>query len=221
MINNVSGIVLRSEDISEHDQRLTLYTKELGKLKAKIVGVKKTMSKLRVLTMPFAELRFHLYLHGNPRAGVRDPGKVVGGEVLETRARLRSDWDRVIQCSAVTEILDVLTHPFYPNSQEYDLLTSTLGQMEETSSPLLVRLRFTLILLKIHGYGLRHHAAWSGYAERDRALLLDLARWDFREAKFSEEETGRMEKMIQGYLSNYLPRPLKTEIFQQKIALAV
>ena len=55
MIEPVHAVVLRSEDLGEFDKRLTLYTKEFGKLKAKIVGVKKVASKLRSLTTLFTE----------------------------------------------------------------------------------------------------------------------------------------------------------------------
>jgi len=220
MIETVCGVVLRAEDLSEYDKRLTIYTRELGKLKAKVVGVKKAVSRLRGLAIPFSESRFQLYLHGTKRAGLHDPGKIVGGELVRFHTVLRSDWEKMLQCNAVAEILDVLTRPFYPNADEYGLLSKTLDDMEETSSPLLVRLRFSLVLLKILGYSLSHHPVWKSYSEKDRELLIGLGRWDMRENKFTEYETVRMENIINAYLSNYLSRPLKTEVFQRKMALS-
>lgn len=41
----LTAIVLAREDIREHDQRITLYTKERGLVFAYAVGVKKTLSK--------------------------------------------------------------------------------------------------------------------------------------------------------------------------------
>lgn len=220
MIQTVLGVVLRAEDLDEYDQRLTLYTRELGKLKAKVVGVKKTVSKLRALTTPFAESRFQLYLHGTKRAGVRDPGKIVGGELAEVHNPLRLNWEKMVQSLGVLEVLDVLTHPFYANPQEYDLLSQTLTAMETTANPLLVRLRFTLSLLKILGYSLRAHPVWRSYPARERGLLLDLAAWDGGENRFSQEDAGILERVVHLYLSNYLPGPLKTEVFRQKVSLA-
>lgn len=211
------GVVLRSEDLAENDRRLTLYTREFGKVRAKVIGVRKTASKLRVLTMPFAESSFQLYLHGTRRSGARDPGKVVGGEVVRDRSLLREEWDRMVQGSAVCETLDALTHPGYPNPQEYDLLAKTLDDLEVTASPVMVRLRFTLILLRILGYGIRHHAAWKSYTEDQRDLLLNLARWDARDPGFLPYEVQPLERLVGLYLSNYLTRPLKTEVFQQKL----
>ena len=220
MIQTVHGVVLRREDLAEYDQRLTIYTRELGKLKAKVVGVKKTVSKLRALTTPFAESRFQLYLHGTKRAGVRDPGKIVGGELSVVHSSLRTDWERMIQSMGVLELLDVLTHPFYANPQEYELLSQTLTWMETTPSPLLVRLRFTLALLKVLGYSMRAHPVWHSFPEQARRLLLDLAVWDGMSDRFSKEESGMLEDIVHRYVSNYLPGTLKTEVFRQKLHLA-
>ncbi len=217
MIDTYHGIVLRAEDQGEYDKRLTLYTRELGKIKAKVVGVKKTASKLRSFTLPFTEARLQVYLHGAPRAGLRDPGKIIGGEALFHHAKIREDWERLIQCSALCETLETLTHPFYQNEKEYDLLAETLRQMEKTPSPVLLRLRFTLMLLKILGYSLRHHATWQSCVASEQELLRRLALWDTESGAFSDEEVRWLERTTENYLRNYLPAPLKTEMFQRKI----
>ncbi len=217
MIDTLQGIVLRAEDLGEYDKRLTLYTRELGKIKAKVIGVKKTASKLRGLTLPFTEARLQVYLHGAKRSGLRDPGKIVGGEALFHHAKVRDDWERLIQCSALCEILEALTHPLYQNEKEYTLLSETLHQMEKTPRPVLLRLRFTLMLLKILGYSLRHHPTWHGYSASEQGLLRRLALWDTESDGFSNDETRWLERSAQGYLRNYLPSPLKTDMFQQKI----
>jgi DNA repair protein RecO len=220
MIQTVQGLVLRAEDLAEYDQRLTLYTRELGKIRAKVVGVKKTVSKLRALTTPFVESRFQVYLHGTKRAGVRDPGKIVGGEIVTVHGSLRTDWDRMIQSMGVLETLDVLTHPFYANPQEYELLSQALTRMETTTNPLLLRLHFTLSLLKILGYSLRAHPVWHSYSPEDRRRLLDLAVWDAVEERFSARDVEVLERIVNSYLSNYLSGPLKTEVFRQKLEMA-
>ena len=97
MIENVHGVVLRVEDSSEFDKRLTIYTLEYGKIRAKMTGVKKSGSKLKSLTIPFAESRLQIYLAGNKRAGLNLPGKVVSGEVMFDHSLLRNDWDRLVQ----------------------------------------------------------------------------------------------------------------------------
>ncbi len=217
MIDTFQGIVLRAEDQGEYDKRLTLYTRELGKIKVKVVGVKKTASKLRGFTLPFTESRLQVYLHGAKRSGLRDPGKIVGGDGMHHHAKLRDDWEKLIQCSALCETLETLTHPFYQNEKEYDLLSETLHQMEKTPHPVLLKLRFTLMLLKILGYSLRHHSTWNGYSAPQKDLLMRLALWDTVSSGFSAEETRWMERATQSYLRHYLPSPLKTDMFQQKI----
>ncbi len=217
MIDTFHGIVLRSEDLGEHDKRLTLYTRELGKIKANVVGVKKSASKLRGFTLPFTESRLQVYLHGAKRAGLRDPGKIVGGEGLFHHAKLRENWEKLIQSSALCETLEALTHPFYQNEKEYQLLSETLHQMEKTPHPVLLKLRFTLMLLKILGYSLRHHPTWKSYDATKQSLLMRLALWDTVSGGFSDNEIHWLECATQNYLKNYLSAPLKTEMFQQKL----
>ncbi|MBI4217587.1 MAG: DNA repair protein RecO [Elusimicrobia bacterium] len=220
MIEIVSGVVLRSEDWNETDKRLVLYTREFGKIRAKVVGVRKESSRLKGLTIPFIESRFQIYLHGSRRTGVQEPGKVVGGEILSDHAILRENWDRIVQSSVIVETLDRLTHSQYPNPQEYQLLSSVLDQMELTSNPVLLRCRFSLMLLKILGYSLLHHPTWKSYRLEERELLRSLARWDGLRDTFSQEESQKVERMTESYLMHYLPGPLKTQIFCQKVNAA-
>lgn len=218
MIETLQSIVLRSEDLGEFDQRLTLFTLEHGKIRAKVAGVKKEVSKLRSFALPFSESRLQVYLHGAKRSGVRDPGKVIGGETITFHAPLRADWDRMIQASAVCEILEALTKPFNPNLKEYELISSTLQQMETTVHPLLLRLKFSLMLLKLLGYSLRHHPIWNTYSDAEQGLLREFALWNHEQEKFSDDQRGWLERVTTAYLSQYLHGPLKTDVFRQKLA---
>lgn len=221
MIVPVQGIILRSQDLAESDKRLTLYTKELGKIRAKIVGIKKSASKLRSLSMVFSESHFQIYLHGTKRAGPHDPGKIIGGETIQYHLPLRSDWNRMIQTATFCETIDALTHASYPNPNEYELLNTTLMEMEQTSNPLLVRLKSTLILLKYLGYSLKHHAIWKAYDREEKQLMIHLAKWQGQNETFTEDQLEQLEKMVHAYLSHYLPHPLKTVLFQQKMEAAI
>lgn len=217
MILLVHGIVLNSQDLAEFDKRITLYTQELGKIRAKVVGVKKTVSKLRSLTIPFTEAKFQVYLHGTKRSGPHDPGKIIGGEAVAYHSRLRENWEPMLQGSAVCEILDVLTHAGYPNPQEYRLLALTLNQLEATSNPILVRCRFVLGLLKILGYSLLYHSVWKSYSDFERGLVNRLAGWNVQDKLFSTEDELILERLTRQYLARYLPYSLKTDIFVQKV----
>lgn len=220
MIQIVSGIVLRAEDAGDFDQKLTVYSREFGKFKANVAGVKRAASKLRALSQPFAESRLQIYLHGTVRAGVNDPGKLIGGETERHHPRLRSELDRMTQAHVFCETLDILTKTFYPNEAEYGLLADTLKSLEETQFPVLVRIRSTLILLKILGYGLRHHPVWKAMPPADRSLLLRLGTWPAAEAGFSDEESQTLHQITQSYLAQFLPMPLKSELFMRKVQAA-
>ncbi len=56
--------------------------------------------------------------------------------------------------------------------------------------------------------------------EEEKSLFKTLADWDSVSSIFSKEEIHSIEMTVRRYLANYLPAPLKTEIFQQKLAAA-
>lgn len=216
MIKTVEGIVLQKESIQEADELLTLYTRELGKVKAKIVGVKKILSKLRPLTFPFSCSSLQIFFRGGARGGIREPGKVIGGEVLQSHTAIRKNWEKIIPATIWCETVHDLTPSFYPNFQEYQLVASTLDQLEQSRFPEIVRLRSTLILLKILGYSFRHHAEWKKLKENERNLFYRLARWKEHLDGFQKEEVEKLKVMIHSYLALYLNKPLKSELFRQK-----
>ncbi len=220
MTQTVHGVILNAEDSGDYDQRLTVYSREYGKFKAKVAGVKKTVSKLRGLSRPFSESKLHVFLHGTARAGVNDPGKLIGGETQDCHPGLSRDFNRLVQANMFCETLDALTKTFYPNEKEYDLLVGTLKGLESSGRPDLVRMRATLILLKILGYSLRHHPVWKSMPEPDRALMIRLGAWDGTESAFTEEETRILGGLTKSYLLLYLPMPLKSEIFMRKMEAA-
>jgi DNA repair protein RecO len=217
MIETVQAVILNAVDLNDYDKRLTLYTKEFGKIRANVTGVKKAVSKLRALTLPFTESKLQVYLHGGKRTGKNDPGKVVGGEVIQHHSILREDWERRMDSSLICETLEVLTKAFFPNVREYELLSLTLNQLETTAHPLLVRCRFRLALLKLLGYSLRHHATWKSYSQADRSLVESLFRWNTQDTVFQEGEVTLLDRLTDRYLKQYLPYPLKTQLFIQKL----
>ncbi len=219
MIQIVQGVVLRAQELNEFDKRLTLFTKELGKVRAKVTGVKKSASKLKGLTFLFCESRLQLFLAGTPRAGLRDPGKIISGEILNLHSPLHADLDRTIQASAICEILDLLTRDFNPSVKEYEILNQALDELESSANPILVRCRFALLLLKASGYSLGHHPSWKLLTEIERSLFKTLASWKTQENIFSNDESRCLQNITSQYLSQYLPSPLKTDQFQQKVAL--
>lgn len=217
MIKLVEGIVLKKEPVRETDEMLTLYTRELGKVRAKVVGVKKLLSKLRPLTSLFCRSSFQLYLRGGNRMELREPGKVIGGEVLQTYGRITEEWEKIIQASIWCETVNELTRAFYSHLPEYQLLHSTLAQMEKTRFPEIVRLRSTLILLKILGYSFSHHTQWKQLEASDKELFYRLAKWEESADGFTKREVEKIKEIISSYLSLYLENPLKAEIFQKKM----
>lgn len=217
MIISTCTFILKAENLAESDQRLLLYTEELGKLRANIIGVKKSFSKLRVFTLPLIEYRLNVFVRGMARSGFSAPGKIINGEILtdlRPTVNNRAAWAEAL---CILEILDRLTPATLPNAKEFAWVRSALSAVRESPQPQLVRVWFALGLLKILGYSLRSNQLWHMFSQQERALLERLARWDLRSDVFSQDESSTLERLAMGYLGRYLSAPLKTDVFMRKL----
>ncbi|HNC74295.1 MAG TPA: recombination protein O N-terminal domain-containing protein, partial [Elusimicrobiota bacterium] len=62
MYHNVAAVVLGAEPASETDKRLTLFTREKGRLFARAAGARRPGAKLAAATEPASLSRFRLWL---------------------------------------------------------------------------------------------------------------------------------------------------------------
>lgn len=141
----VEAIVLRHSDWGEADRLLSLFTRELGKLRAIAKGVRKMRSRKAGHVEPFTRVTMQL-------ARGRDMYILTQAETVDAYLAIREDLVQVGYASYVVELLDRFTYEEGENRSLYNLLADTLSRLDTGSDPLLAVRYYEFRLLDLLGY---------------------------------------------------------------------
>ncbi len=123
MYQRTDALVLKSFDLRETDQILTLFSRELGKISVVAKGVKKPQSTLRGLVQPFCYSQFFLTRTGEMHL-------ITQGRLGEFFGNIREDLDKTLQALYVLELLDKSTVERDPNPALLNLTLQVLRYIE-------------------------------------------------------------------------------------------
>lgn len=137
--------MLRRRDSGESDRRLTLLTRELGKIDAIAKGARKGGSRLAgssdplsVAIMSLAEGKRNLF--------------VTQSQPLSSFRGLRTDFDRLQYALALVELYGAVLPYEQPLPDAYDLLGASLSALEKHERPLVALVWAELKLLEEAGF---------------------------------------------------------------------
>jgi len=118
----VEAIVLKHADFGEADRLLTLYTRELGKLRALAKGARRPGSRKGGHLEPFTRTRLQL-------ASGRDLFIVNQAEAIEAYSTLTENLEALGYASYVVELLDRFSADHEANQAVYCLVRDTLARL--------------------------------------------------------------------------------------------
>ncbi len=236
------AIVLRHSDWGEADRLLTLYTRELGKVRAIAKGARKMTSRKAGHIEPFTHVRLQL-------ARGRDLLIVTQAETIDSYQPLREDLTKTGYAAYVIELLD----RFVPDEEAstpslFRLLTETLSRLSTSSEAWLPVRYYEMRLLDFLGFrpqlfecancrreilpqdqffsfsaggvvcprcgeGLK---GLHGISVEALKYLRHFQRSTYREASRAHPEADtlkELETLMQGYFTHLLERELKTPGF--------
>lgn len=212
MIVNEHAIVLSRRPLGEYDRLAVVYTRELGKLPVRFVGVSRPMGKLKALAEPavLGEYRLHL----STRSEV---AKCVGGRLIASFPGLRGDLPRLTAALYCCELLDKLTAERAPSPEKHELLAAALAALEDAPSRWL-SLSFGLRLLELAGFGLREQPAraaagiWEPLHQLPPAALADLP--------FDREAASEARRVLEAHVEAQAGRRINTALFRESLRAA-
>ncbi len=146
-----SGIVLLRQDFREADRIVSIYTREHGRLNARLPGVARPMGKLKALSEPFSCADYRIYIR---RGGAI--GTVTGGKLNTIFPIIRQSLKRTSLAMHFCELMHRLTPLHQPSPEKFDLLFSSLMEMETGEPTPAFPAAFTLRLMMLAGFGLDH-----------------------------------------------------------------
>ena len=148
----VTGMVLAVMPIGDYDRRLTILTKEKGKIAAFAKGARKPTSALLACSQPFTFGTFVLY-EG------RSSYTVTRAEVTNYFSEIREDFSAVYYGMYFCEFAAHVTREELPAVEELKLLYCSLRALTKASIGMeLVRAVFELKLMQILGNAPQLHA---------------------------------------------------------------
>jgi DNA repair protein RecO (recombination protein O) len=147
-IQKTDAIVLRRQDVRETSLALTFYTKDFGKIKGLLRGVRGSraeswgMGALEILSSD--EIVFY-------ERKKSEVSTISQCDLKEFFGRIRGSLGRLAHAAYIAELLDSLTDLYDPNAAVFDLLLNSLRLMDGESSPRRVARIFEIKLLHLLG----------------------------------------------------------------------
>ncbi|KKW34765.1 MAG: repair protein RecO protein, partial [Candidatus Giovannonibacteria bacterium GW2011_GWA2_53_7] len=133
-VEHVTGIILERRPLMEHDRRLTVWTKEAGKLEPVAKGTLKPESKLAGSLEPLTEVRLSL------TRGRTD--RVISSTIIQSWPGLRQDLRALAAASFAAQAVSRLTQVGLPDPALFSLLQDCLSSLDDQAvakHPLIVR----------------------------------------------------------------------------------
>jgi DNA repair protein RecO (recombination protein O) len=144
-VYQTEAIIIKRTNLGEADRVLTLYTRDLGKIKAVAKGVRRPQSKLG----GHVELLTHSRLM---LARGRNLDIITQAQTLNHFLPLKEDLERTARGLYVAELVDAFTAERTEDPQLFDLMLDTLTHLAGAASADVVLRYFELHLLSQMGY---------------------------------------------------------------------
>lgn len=141
----VHAVVLRRRDAGESDRRLTLFTREAGKIDVVAKGARKGASRLAGSSDPLTASVLTL-------ASAKRNEYVTQAQPLSSFRGLRQDYDRLSYGLALLELYDAVLPYGQPVEEAFQLLLISLAELETHPKPLIAMIWCELKLLDVSGF---------------------------------------------------------------------
>lgn len=204
MIFTDSGIILFRQEFREADRMVSLYTREHGRLNARLPGVLRAAGKLKAVSEPFACADYRFYVR---RGGT--VATITGSKINSIFPHIRQDLKRTTLAMHFCELIQRLTPLHQPSEAKYELLLAALTELELGEINSAFAAAFTLRLMTLAGFGLERPVLkisaefWRRMHEDELSSLV-----------FSEPEDllalSKCNSVCRRFLNQYLTFPLNT-----------
>ena len=137
--------MLRRKDTGESDRRLTIFSRELGKIDVVAKGAKKPTSRLRGVTEPLGIAQFTF-------ASGRNQKFLTSAQPRSSFPGIRTDFDRLNLGLSWGELLGLILPYEEPFEEAFTLCFEALAELEKHPVPSVVLLWAEIKLLEMSGF---------------------------------------------------------------------
>jgi DNA repair protein RecO (recombination protein O) len=143
-------IVLLKTDFREADRMVCVYSLAHGRMALRLPGVNKYNSRLKALSEPFVKSDARIYIRRNANIGC-----ITGGKIESVHPLIRTDAKKTRAAIYFCELFYRLTPEHSPNGEKFQLLETSLAQLEAAPLSPAAAPAFLLRLMQLSGYGLK------------------------------------------------------------------
>ena len=204
MIFTDAGIILFRQPFRESDRVVSIYTRDHGRINARLPSVARSTGKLKALGEPLTLADYRIYVK---RGGVM--GTITGGKLHTVFPTIRTDLKRMTLAMHCCELMLRLTPLHQVNLPKFELLVQALSELETHAPSPAFAAAFTLRLMMLAGFGLDHPVLqispefWERMHEDDFSNLI-----------FEEPQEllflAKCNSVVRRFLNHYLTYPLHT-----------
>lgn len=142
------GIVIKNSDFADSDKLVTIFSYDLGLIRAKVRGVKKKGAKLAFAVQPFAFVEFMLVKKG-------DFYTVINASSVDQFFELTNDFDNYILMLSCLEVCEKSIKENDPQNEMFVLLLECLKTVcYDSVSAMCVFVKFMLEAMKFLGFAI-------------------------------------------------------------------
>ncbi len=143
------GVVLNIRPLGESDLLVTIFTKEIGKIKAIAKGAKRSKRRFLNTLEPFTCIKGDFAPPRNASLY-----RIDSADIVQQMDGISASSERYCLASLVCELTDLWSKEEDPDKQLYSLLLNTLSCLSKGKSPFRTVLGFKINILKCTGYKL-------------------------------------------------------------------
>ena len=146
-INKTEAIVLKKRDFRETSLIAEFYTRDFGKITGLLKGIRQDPGKFASSVEPFSFNEIVYYEKRNSALHL-----VTQCDLRQDFYNLKKDLSKLGLCSIITEMVNEIMAPEDKNEAVFDLLTSTLKEIDTNNNPHKVTLLFKIKALALSGF---------------------------------------------------------------------
>lgn len=142
------GIVIKAIDYKDSDKLVTIFSPDLGLIRARARGVKKNKAKLTFAAQPFAFVEFVLIQKG-------DFFTIVNASSIDQFFSITGDFDAFVFMMSCLEIIEKTIKQNEDQTEMFLLLLNAFKAVcYQNASPMIVFVKFMLEAMKILGFAI-------------------------------------------------------------------
>ena len=217
-IQTTEAVVLNRRDLRETSILATFYSRDFGKIKGVLKGIRGDRSKYGSSADLFGLNKIVFY-----EKTKSDFQNITQCDLEDGLFGIRKNLSSIAYATYLVELVDELTEPAEKNAAIYELLLGSLRLLAKGSEPMKIARIFEIRFLTLLGFGPAAEGSRVGGIKVSMGTAqtfnrLKSAPWDsllkFRISRSIEQELG---SLIEKFLASHLERPLKSKKFLNEI----